>query len=168
MSGHFWYLHRPLPVLLEVLCVLHLFIATAASSLKNATLPVEQALLFFQAALTAWWACWFQGFLVALWPNMGLHGRDGDRPPKTALGKKSAKRSPYPHFRAKWRSSEIGKFSWMQSLWTWSPQTPTRDKGGIMGFWMLLTACSTFCGFVLYAMVCHFSIFSKLLLLFSC
>ena len=26
--------------------------------------------------------------MVALWPNMGLHGSDGDRPPETALGKK--------------------------------------------------------------------------------
>lgn len=54
MSGCFWYLHRLLLVLSEALCILHLFIAVAASSSKNANLPVEQALLFFQAALTAW------------------------------------------------------------------------------------------------------------------
>lgn len=41
-----------------------------------------------------------QGSLVALWPNIGLPGSDGDGPPKTALGKK-CQEAPLPSSQGK-------------------------------------------------------------------
>lgn len=164
MSSCFWYLHRLLPVISEALCIFNIHCHSSFKFAAKCKLACGTGgCYFFRLHSLLGEHADSRDFLLLGGPTGGFS--DGDGPPKTARGKKCQEAS-LPSSQGKMKELRDRQILLNAEPLNLSPQTLPGHKGGIMAS-DSIDILFEILWYVLYARVCHFSIFSKLLQ-FSC